>query len=119
VHLVAEGAGAAGRAQRGVQHGAAFGGVDDVAPQQRVALGRQPHCSASCSSQRQRAALVDQVLGQVGKDFGRLQAEAFKARGVRGKGLAQVQLQPRSAKWAFSAAQAGVRSHRVMLAAPG
>ena len=91
VHLGAEGPGAARRAQRGVQHGAAFGGVGDVAAQHRVA----PRFQAAFTGQVHEEAPggdVDQVLAEVGKDFGRLQAEGVEAARVAGEGLAQVQV---------------------------
>ena len=90
VHVVAEGASTAGGAQRGVQHGTAFGDVGDVAAQQGVTLLGQLALFGHLQQQRQ-GRLVDQVLGQIGKDLGRLQAQAIKARGIGRKGLAQVQ----------------------------
>jgi hypothetical protein len=55
-----------------VQHGAAFGAVDGVAAQQGVAPGLDAALARQLEQELQRRR-VEQVLAQVGKDFGRLE----------------------------------------------
>ena len=91
VHVVAVRPGPARRAQGGVQHGAALGGVDGLAAQHRVAPRFQAALARQVEQEAQRGR-VDEVLRQVGKDLGRLDAKRGEAPGVAREGLAQVEV---------------------------
>ena len=90
MHVVAVQARAARCAQRRVQHGPALGGVDGLAGEHGVALRFQAALARQVEQEVLRRG-VDQVLGQVGEDLGRLQAEGIESPGVAREGLAQVQ----------------------------
>ncbi len=90
VHLVGERSAAARRAQRGMQHGAAFGGVDGRAGEHRVALRLDAALARQVVQEVQRGG-VDQVLRQVGVDLWRAPGEGARALGVAREGLAQIE----------------------------
>ena len=79
------------RAQGGVQHRPAFGEVDRLAGEHRVAPGLDAAFARQVGEEVQRRR-VDAVLRQVAEHLGRLDAEALEARRVAGEGLAQVEI---------------------------
>ena len=89
--LVGERRRARRRAQGGVQHRPAFGEVDRLAGEHRVAPGLDAAFARQVGEEVQRRR-VDAVLRQVAEHFGRLDAEALEARRVAGEGLAQVEI---------------------------
>ena len=80
-----------GRAQRGVQHGAAFGAVDGRAGEHRVAALLEPAFARQVDEKLQRRR-VDEVLREVGEDLRRLDRQRGEAARVAREGLAQVEL---------------------------
>ena len=97
LHLGAEEAAAGWRAQRGVQHGAAFGAVDRCAAEHRVALRFEAAFARQVDEEPQRRG-VDPVLRQVGKNLWHLHRERRKAAGIAREGFAQVEVPAMSFK---------------------
>ena len=79
------------RAQRGVQHRAAFGVVDRRAGEHRVAVRLDAAFARQVGEEAQRRR-VDEVLRQVGEDLGRLERHRVEAARIAGERLAQVEV---------------------------
>ena len=84
MHLAANGALPAWRAQRGMQHGAALGGVDRRAGEHRVALRLDAAFARQVGEEAQRRR-VDEVLRQVGEDLGRVERQRLEAAAGRAR----------------------------------
>ena len=91
VHLGRERRRPGGARKRGVQHRAAFGEVDRLAREHRVAPRLDAALAREVGEEAQGRG-VEQVLRQVAEDLGRLEREAREAGRVAGEGLAQVEL---------------------------
>jgi len=74
-----------------VEHRAAFGRVDRISAQHRVAPLFDPALAREVEQEMQRRG-VDAVLRQVGEDLRRLDAERVEAPRVAGEGIAQVEI---------------------------
>ena len=109
VYLVAERAQSAWRAQRGVQHGTAFGAVDRLPAQHRIALRLDAAVGCEREQPLQRGR-IEQVLRQVGDDLGRVDAQRLESRRVAGERVAQVEV---AAVRVEMAAQRGPRGRAV------
>ena len=91
VHFSAVQPRAARRAQCRVQHGAALAGVDRRAREHGITLCFEVALLRQVDQEAARRA-VDEILREVGKDLGRLQAEVGEALRVACERLAQVEL---------------------------
>jgi len=91
MHLVGERRRARGGAQGRVQHRAAFGEVDLLAGEHRVAPRLDAALAREVCEEAQRRR-VEAVLRKVAEELGRLEREALEARRVAGERLAQVEV---------------------------
>ena len=78
-------------AQGGVQHRAAFGDVDRLAGEHRVALRLDAAFARQVGEEAQRRR-VDEVLRQVGEDLGRIERHRFEPARIARERLAQVKV---------------------------
>ncbi len=90
VHFVGKRPGAARCAQGGVQHCAAFGGVDRLAGEHRVAVLLHAALARQVVQEAQRRR-VEQILRQVGVNLGRAPGQALHTLGIAREGFAQIE----------------------------
>ena len=115
MHLVAVRALSGRRAQGRVQHGTALGDIDRLAGQHRITPAFDAAFGGQLQQQLQRRR-IEQVLRQVGEQFGGMDTHFGKTIGLLRKGRAQVEAAAVGLEMPVSACQASVRSQRGWLA---